>query len=663
MKNKLFFFIAGVTALLAISCNKETTEVASSKANAKTEEVSFSVGISQEDTKAQIERTGGEEWTAGNFYGSKIWVKATDEAGIELSSATFTGSSTDGNVFTGVWTYPEKESTYSVFYPSFLGKDGIFDLRDQSHNISGGSSPGLFYALRGDVENVGAGEFPKNITLKPLAAVLQIFPDGEINLVAKDSKGAYVTGIDSEGEIISSSEISWEEAVLFSSRDWGSSRTYPGVVMVVVPAGEKLTFYNGTKEIRTTKDSGLKGGTVTNLYFGEEIKVNIDITEVKVDDYSATVSGKVQAKGNGVDQIAACLYYSETEGYFKDNFSYNGYNYTSYRVNIYPDEKGCFSVIIPRLTEGKTYYFIVEVSMYTKNYMYYYFSDVISFTTLEPKITVETRAPTYIGFNEAELDSYVITSTSEGPGSGFRYSSTATTREELIASGKACGRKLTGLEKGTTYYYIAVGSAGSGSGVPKKIAYGDVMSFTTLSSEAEVGEAVDLGLSVKWRSCNLGASSPTSLGKTYCWGETSEPLSGEKYNKYKGDGGKEVLDLEDDTAHYILGGNWRMPTYSEIEELKSKCTLTAITYYSSDGTPPHFIIRSNVPGHTDKYITLPAVGNTEEIRVWTSSLVPFEPYSNAYLCAFSSYLTGFNIVSSIRNNSKYYIRPVCDTEN
>ena len=35
-------------------------------------------------------------------------------------------------------------------------------------------------------------------------------------------------------------------------------------------------------------------------------------------------------------------------------------------------------------------------------------------------------------------------------------------------------------------------------------------------------EAVDLGLSVKWASCNIGAESPEDLGGYYAWGETEE---------------------------------------------------------------------------------------------------------------------------------------------
>lgn len=121
---------------------------------------------------------------------------------------------------------------------------------------------------------------------------------------------------------------------------------------------------------------------------------------------------------------------------------------------------------------------------------------------------------------------------------------------------------------------------------------------TTIIPTLPVPESVDLGLSVKWASCNLGASSPEDFGIYYMWGET-EP------NEYKGSttnlsykwydhnpnggwvikycdnpnfgsngfvDGKTVLDLEDDAAHVKLGGKWRMPTADEITELTRRCT-------------------------------------------------------------------------------------------
>ncbi len=87
-------------------------------------------------------------------------------------------------------------------------------------------------------------------------------------------------------------------------------------------------------------------------------------------------------------------------------------------------------------------------------------------------------------------------------------------------------------------------------------------------------EAVDLGLSVKWATCNIGATSPGDYGKYYAWGEvvTKSSYTMENSRTYEtpqeysiaGDSGK-------DAARAVWGGGWRMPTYDEIGELLTKC--------------------------------------------------------------------------------------------
>ena len=96
--------------------------------------------------------------------------------------------------------------------------------------------------------------------------------------------------------------------------------------------------------------------------------------------------------------------------------------------------------------------------------------------------------------------------------------------------------------------------------------------------------AVDLGLSVKWACCNIGANSPEEYGSYYAWGENEEKESciwstykwhnndtGEM-TKYNDTDGKKVLGLEDDTAQTLWGEDWRTPTQAEIQELMDCCT-------------------------------------------------------------------------------------------
>lgn len=109
----------------------------------------------------------------------------------------------------------------------------------------------------------------------------------------------------------------------------------------------------------------------------------------------------------------------------------------------------------------------------------------------------------------------------------------------------------------------------------------------SITGFAQMPEAIDLGLSVKWASYNLGAAEPYQLGNFYAWGETShkswfdwsnykwgqperltkydsEAVAGEGYCILR-------LELQDDAAHTLLGGKWRMPTKDEAQELLKNC--------------------------------------------------------------------------------------------
>lgn len=104
-------------------------------------------------------------------------------------------------------------------------------------------------------------------------------------------------------------------------------------------------------------------------------------------------------------------------------------------------------------------------------------------------------------------------------------------------------------------------------------------------------EAVDLGLSVRWASFNLGASSPEEAGNYYSWGETQvkpanqanwrgyklcEDIALWTFTKYNETDGLTRLEPADDAAHVALGGKWRMPTYEECLELVNNCDPTMV---------------------------------------------------------------------------------------
>ena len=155
-------------------------------------------------------------------------------------------------------------------------------------------------------------------------------------------------------------------------------------------------------------------------------------------------------------------------------------------------------------------------------------------------------------------------------------------------------------------------------------------------------EYVDLGLSVKWATMNVGANAPEEYGDYFAWGETKPKddyeLStykwcNDSYNeltKYCTDSdygindNKTVLDLVDDAAHVNWGGTWRMPTIDEMDELVEKCSWEWTTQNGVNG--------EKVTGPNGNSIFLPAAGFysgnklvvLDEIgRYWSSALYPY----------------------------------------
>ena len=138
-------------------------------------------------------------------------------------------------------------------------------------------------------------------------------------------------------------------------------------------------------------------------------------------------------------------------------------------------------------------------------------------------------------------------------------------------------------------------------------------------------EYVDLGLSVKWATCNVGAQNPENYGNYYAWGETrpktiytwkgyrfrasGNMYSDIKFSKYDPDEildnlKKTVLESSDDVANVEWGGNWRMPTKQEVEELVWNCDWVWTTQNGVSGVR----ITSKVEGYTDRSIFMPAAG-------------------------------------------------------
>lgn len=138
-----------------------------------------------------------------------------------------------------------------------------------------------------------------------------------------------------------------------------------------------------------------------------------------------------------------------------------------------------------------------------------------------------------------------------------------------------------------------------------------VIGFTPLFAKTENvsgKECVDLGLSVKWATCNVGASSPEGYGGYFAWGETEEKdeYSWSTYKYCSGSSsdceniGDDISGTQYDVAQAVWGSPWVMPTKEEINELIAKCDWV--------WTAENGIKGYKVFGDNGNYIFLPAAG-------------------------------------------------------
>ena len=157
---------------------------------------------------------------------------------------------------------------------------------------------------------------------------------------------------------------------------------------------------------------------------------------------------------------------------------------------------------------------------------------------------------------------------------------------------------------------------------------------------------VDLGLSVQWAPCNLGASRPEEFGSHFAWVETmgksncdwstylycdGASTSLGKYNFDASSGAvdyKTLLEPSDDAATAAMGLPWRMPTAAEVEELFTKTSWASV-------------IKNGVYGYeftarNGNSIFLPNAGFQEGEKIagagecggyWTSASNGFEAYA------------------------------------
>ncbi len=179
---------------------------------------------------------------------------------------------------------------------------------------------------------------------------------------------------------------------------------------------------------------------------------------------------------------------------------------------------------------------------------------------------------------------------------------------------------------------------------------------------------VDLGLPsrLKWAKYNVGATSETAYGDYFMWGSTTPntnttcdwtnaPFNNEAndydsnyFNTHKSEwlDDNNNLKPEYDAARAIMGGDWRMPTKADFQELIDNTTNEWVTINDVNG------YKFTSMTDTSKYIFIPAAGDRHnglaggvggDGAVWSSSLNTSTPrdawylYFDSYSCNMDDY--------------------------
>ena len=198
-----------------------------------------------------------------------------------------------------------------------------------------------------------------------------------------------------------------------------------------------------------------------------------------------------------------------------------------------------------------------------------------------------------------------------------------------------------------------------------------------------------------WATTNIGANNPWDYGLYFWWGDTTgyrpagtvystqfniisfyydNPISQQTDNKSLATLSREgwivakdgtyVLAPSHDAAHVKWGGAWRMPTYQELNDLKSKCDWTWQPRKGVDGYG--YVIRGR-GDYASNSIFLPAAGSGYGISLDFAGAYGYYWSSVPYPGSYSAYRLYFQRGSCVTNYDNRFlgrsIRPVQDFTN
>lgn len=253
-----------------------------------------------------------------------------------------------------------------------------------------------------------------------------------------------------------------------------------------------------------------------------------------------------------------------------------------------------FSSTLTGLQKNKTIYYQAYVTLQGR---VTYKGEVKSLVTTDAKVA--TGDVTAVTFSSATIAA-TITEYPTDAKAGIVFAASdnvedvrAGLRVQAASLADAISVVKSGLLPNTTYYYAAYLDLGSG------IVYGDVKSFTTpaRSFDPET-DFVDLGLSVKWAKCNVGAAEEKELGGLFGFGDLSGVNTSIDPEKYAS---SDTYKTTSDVAYFATGGKGTLPTADLFEELFTMC--------KKEWTQVDGVYGYKLTGPNGNSIFLPAAGH------------------------------------------------------
>ena len=401
-----------------------------------------------------------------------------------------------------------------------------------------------------------------------------------------------------------------------------------------------------------------------------DFNVSLAILETtNITEFRATINGKLDVATASELAKEVAFYYSNSATTTSSIVS------EGIKVNSSLNADGSFSAELTNLTYNTPYHFVAYSKIHDKEL----YSEVATFTTADISASVVTDEVSELTMYSAVISGSMTIDMTESVDNAkvhpfFAVAKTEASLEDALSNGRInveashsgevwTFKKSLVVEPGVTYYYQ------TGVSLYDKDILGAVKSFTAKDYPYSA-VAVDLGLSVKWASYNLGATAPEEAGARFAWGETNHKPSyttsnyivpGGDPNFYNRTSNTTLLP-EHDAAHVKLGGNWRMPTEQEFYELLHNCTWTWKTVNGMEG----YEVKSKSNSNS---IFLPAAGSMDGTEVkwwnqhgfyWTSSKGENDSYWARYFCMWPMSLNGGPCVGDSWRGAGNTVRAVCD---